>query len=362
MIFRDQASEGKGRTMVRNGLRLIGSALSIAVLASPAVGDPGWFLGSDVGVSEPVNGNYRAHVHTGATANPYVGYMFHDNIGLQTQLQFAVQPPDDDDRGFAANGINKDESDVTSVFGLMLGPRLAIPVWDIRSPKFIRGMEVYITGQGGLVEGMSGRMEKTSGGYSVGGGLDFYLDDNWAVSFFGRWNEAFQSPRPITIPDNPTQSPGEQGPHNAEWASVGIGIKYDFRKPPEPPAMVCPECVCPKCPVTRKVLLRSITFDFDEATLRPDAAPILDEAIRIMGEQEGDFAIILEGHTDSIGNASYNQELSERRADAVRNYLVDHGVASEKIRSVGFGETRPVADNSTPEGRARNRRVDQHLE
>jgi outer membrane protein OmpA-like peptidoglycan-associated protein len=338
------------------------SAFVAALLASPAAADPGWFLGSDFGLSEPVNGNYRAHVHTGATANPYVGYMFHDNIGMQSQMQFAFQPADDDDRGFSAHGIDQDENHVTSVFGLMLGPRLAIPVWDIRSPKFIRGMEIYVTGQGGLVQGMSGRLDKTSGGYSVGGGLDLYFADNWAVSLFGRWNEAFQSPRPITLPAPPVQSPGEQGPHNAEWATVGIGIKYDFRKPPAPPVMVCPECVCPKCPVTKKILLRSINFDFDKADIRPDSEPILDEAIRVIGEQDGDFAVVLEGHTDSIGTMGYNQELSERRAESVRRYMVDHGVPTEKIRSVGYGETRPVADNSTPEGRAQNRRVEQRLE
>jgi outer membrane protein OmpA-like peptidoglycan-associated protein len=288
--------------------------------------------------------------------------MFHDNIGLQTQLQFAFQPPDDDDRGFKSHGIDQDESEVTSVFGLMLGPRLAIPVWDIRSPKFIRGMEIYVTGQGGLVQGMSGRMEKTSAGYSVGGGVDFYLTDNWALSFFGRWNEADQSPRPITLPAPPIQSPGEQGPHNAEWATVGIGIKYDFRKPPEPPQVVCPECICPKCPVSKKIFLRSVNFDFDRTDVRPDAEPILDEAIRIIKEQDGEFTVILEGHTDSVGTLPYNQELSERRAESVRRYLVDHGVSEDRIRSVGYGETRPLADNSTPEGRARNRRVEQRLE
>lgn len=340
--------------MIRSGLRLLSAASLVALLTAPATAEPGWFAGADIGVSEPVNGNYRAHVHTGATANPYVGYMFHENIGLQSQLQFAFQPPDDDGRGI------KDEGDVTSVFGLMLGPRVAIPFWwGVRSPSFIRGLEIYATAQGGLIQGMSGRLEKSSGGFSVGGGIDFYVTDNWALSLFGRYNEAWQSPRPITLAD---QSPGEQGPHNAEWSNVGIGFKYDFRKPPDQPALVCPECVCPECPVTKKILLRSVNFDFDETQVRPDAQPILDEAIRVIGEQEGDFAVVLEGHTDNIGSVGYNQELSERRAESVRRYLVDHGVPAAKIRSVGYGESNPVADNSTPEGRARNRRVDQRLE
>jgi outer membrane protein OmpA-like peptidoglycan-associated protein len=349
--------------MVRNALRLMSSAFIAAILASPAAADPGWFLGSDFGASEPVNGNYRAHVETGATANPYLGYMFHDNIGLQSQMQFTFQPSEDENRGFAAHDIDQDESELTSVFGLMIGPRLAIPVWGLRSPKFIRGMEVYVTGQGGMYQGMSGRLDKTSAGYSVGGGVDLYFADNWAFSLFGRWNEADQSPRPIKFPtDRIVQSPGEQGPHNAEWATVGIGIKYDFRNPPEPPAALCPECICPKCPLTKKILLRSVNFDFDKVDIRPDAEPILDEAIRVINEQDGEFTVVLEGHTDSVGSVSYNEALSEQRADSVRRYLVDHGVPEAKIRSVGYGESQPIADNSTPEGRARNRRVEPHLE
>lgn len=338
---------------------LIMTICLLAWLRAPAAAEPGWFTGVDVGLSEPMNGNYRAHVHTGATANPYVGYMFHDTIGLQSQLHFASQPADDDDRGFTSEGIAIDESEVTTLFGFGVGPRLAVPVWEIRALPFLRGMEVYTTAQGTLFQGLSGRMEKTSAGVSVGGGIDFYLSDRIALSAFGRWNRAYQSPRPIILPTTRVvQSPGEQGPADADWAAVGIGIKYDFRKPPEPPAAACPECVCPKCPVTKKVLLRNVHFDFDRDEIRPDAEPILDEAVRIISEQEGEFVVVLEGHTDSIGSSEYNQDLSERRAESVRRYLVDHGVASERIRSVGYGETRPIADNRTPEGRAINRRVE----
>jgi outer membrane protein OmpA-like peptidoglycan-associated protein len=347
--------------MRRTGLHLIRAAFLLALLAGPVAADPGWISGVDVGVSEPTNGNYRAHVHAGATINPYVGYMFHPNVGVQSQLHFIFQPSDDDDRGFASEGIDIDENETTSLFGFGIGPRVALPVWNVPSPSFIRGIEIYTVAQGAMFQGMSGRMEKTSAGLSVGGGIDFYLTDHWAFSVFGRWNRAWQSPRPITLPDTKVvQSPGEQGPHDAEWATVGIGVKYDFREPPAP--LVCPECVCPQCPVTKKILLRSVTFDFDKTELRPDSEPVIDEAIRIIKEQDGDFTVILEGHTDNIGSLGYNQELSELRAENVRRYMIDHGLPAERIRSVGYGKTRPIADNATPEGRARNRRVDPTLE
>ena len=71
-----------------------------------------------------------------------------------------------------------------------------------------------------------------------------------------------------------------------------------------------------------------------------------------------DFPITIEGHTDDVGSESYNQDLSERRALAVRDFLVDSGMAPSQVQSAGFGESLPVAPNSSPEGRQRNRRVD----
>ena len=80
----------------------------------------------------------------------------------------------------------------------------------------------------------------------------------------------------------------------------------------------------------------------------------------ILGEFEGETirAVVVEGHTDDRGAASFNQQLSEKRAAAVRAELIANGVSADVIETVGFGESRPVADNDTREGRAQNRRVD----
>ncbi len=72
---------------------------------------------------------------------------------------------------------------------------------------------------------------------------------------------------------------------------------------------------------------------------------------------------MVEGHTDSVGSDAYNQTLSERRANAVRDVLVNqYGVGGERVNAVGYGETRPVADNASAEGRAVNRRVEAEVE
>src|SRR5947207_2916710 len=74
-----------------------------------------------------------------------------------------------------------------------------------------------------------------------------------------------------------------------------------------------------------------------------------------------DEQVTVEGHTDSVGTPFYNQTLSEQRASAVSTYLIDEGVPSPRITSIGYGETRPKASNDTPEGRQLNRRVEIHI-
>ncbi|MFZ0135364.1 MAG: OmpA family protein [Desulfobacterales bacterium] len=100
-----------------------------------------------------------------------------------------------------------------------------------------------------------------------------------------------------------------------------------------------------------------ILFDFDKYDIKPAAYPILDEALMVYRKNPG-LKIEVQGFTDSIGTEEYNMGLSKRRADAVRNYLVDKGVDPKVISTRGFGESNPVASNSTKEGRALNRRVE----
>jgi len=106
-----------------------------------------------------------------------------------------------------------------------------------------------------------------------------------------------------------------------------------------------------------RIVLRGVNFDFDKSNIRPDAAVILDEAVNVLGTGAGP-AVSIEGHTDSVGTDAYNQGLSERRAESVRRYLVEHGVDEGRLSTVGYGESRPIASNETREGRALNRRVE----
>ncbi|SCW67161.1 Outer membrane protein OmpA [Sphingobium faniae] len=100
-----------------------------------------------------------------------------------------------------------------------------------------------------------------------------------------------------------------------------------------------------------------ITFGFDSATVQPQFQPTLNDVASVLAQYPKTY-IDVYGHTDSDGSDSYNQGLSERRAQSVADYLTIHGVQSARIATRGFGETQPLASNTTEEGKASNRRVE----
>ncbi|BBO73356.1 OmpA family lipoprotein [Desulfosarcina widdelii] len=100
-----------------------------------------------------------------------------------------------------------------------------------------------------------------------------------------------------------------------------------------------------------------VSFDLDSDIVRPGLYTELDRIAQIMIKYP-QTSILVEGHTDSTGSESYNQQLSERRANSVKNLLVQRGVQAYRINILGYGESRPVATNATPEGRQMNRRVE----
>jgi outer membrane protein OmpA-like peptidoglycan-associated protein len=101
----------------------------------------------------------------------------------------------------------------------------------------------------------------------------------------------------------------------------------------------------------------SVLFDFDSATIRPDAERTLYEVSEVVKGYKA-RPVRVEGHTDSVASDEYNQKLSERRADAVRAWLAAHGAEKGRLTTRGHGETKPVADNTSVAGRQKNRRVE----
>ena len=106
-----------------------------------------------------------------------------------------------------------------------------------------------------------------------------------------------------------------------------------------------------------RAIVYGIRFDFDAASIRPDSRETLNRLLKAI-EARPDAGLVIEGHTDAEGSDAYNLTLSENRARSVVNWLVAHGVSSGRLTAKGFGESRPVADNARPDGRALNRRVE----
>ncbi len=106
----------------------------------------------------------------------------------------------------------------------------------------------------------------------------------------------------------------------------------------------------------KEIVLNNIFFNFNSADLRPESLPELKKVVQIMNENPK-LGVEIQGHTDDIGSEEYNLKLSQKRAQAVADFLIKEGVESERLTVVGYGKTQPIAPNTTEEGRQKNRRV-----
>lgn len=176
-----------------------------------------------------------------------------------------------------------------------------------------------------------------------------------AIGYFLCVDRAKEPPKPAPAPAaRPAPAPA---PAPAPKDSDGDGVIDPNDKCPGTPAGVkvdangCPEVG------TKLMSLEGVNFDFDSANLRPESAGILDQAVSVLNENST-VSVQVEGHTDSRGSEGYNQSLSEKRAQAVVDYLVSKGIPAARLTSVGRGESAPVAPNDSEENMYKNRRVD----
>ncbi|HMV67833.1 MAG TPA: OmpA family protein [Myxococcota bacterium] len=124
----------------------------------------------------------------------------------------------------------------------------------------------------------------------------------------------------------------------------------------------CPDETLAVLTDTRIIILENVHFFFGEARIVPESYPVLDAVVGTLLANPQVTRVRVEGHTDYVGTEAFNLDLSERRADAIVAYLIEHGVAAGRLVAKGYGEIFPIAPNDTPEGRELNRRVEFMIE
>jgi len=123
---------------------------------------------------------------------------------------------------------------------------------------------------------------------------------------------------------------------------------------PDTPPIVVVQC-------SEIELGETVYFDLDSDVIQARSHSLLDNLVTVLQEHPEILKMRIEGHTDSWGTRPHNLDLSDRRANSVMRYLVEHGVDAGRLEAQGFGEARPIADNATEEGRSTNRRVEIHI-
>ncbi len=236
-----------------------------------------------------------------------------------------------------------------------------------------------------------------STGFGVGAGIDFLLSDNWflraeytyiklgkASSRAAQCTSAGTAAGNLICAQFGTGALQFDNTHDGFTANVvRVGLNYKFGSrpyvapavaaapyvaPEPPPAPVPPPpppCTSPagfkvdaNCQIIEQtVVVRAVDFEFNSTRLTVPSQQTLDQVANALQTQP-DLQVEIRGYTDSVGSDSYNLNLSKRRAESVKSYLVSKGITASSLTAIGFGKDKPIASNSTAEGRAENRRVE----
>lgn len=267
----------------------------------------------------PDRGFYQYHLMTG------LSYAFGDRTGFTPYLiaqvggiRHEVLPSSENDTSFGANaGI-----------GLVTGP-----LFD--NGLKVRGDVRYVYDD--FDGATSVQSEGPFGDIRVSLGLEFPLGFSKVVT------KTVVHTRKVPVQTNTIDSDGDGIPDRMDQCPNTIpGGRVDAQG-----------CLI----INQTISLNNILFEFDSAKLTPASQRTLDRIAESLKSQT-DFNVEIGGNTDSVGSAAYNQALSERRAQAVRRYLIRRGVDPDRLTARGYGEINPIASNDTVSGRAMNRRVD----
>lgn len=228
-----------------------------------------------------------------------------------------------------------------------------------------------ISARAGLRAFVSSRLS-VEAGLGTGLGSAGYGHERWRTFFGLRWGTPVRPSAPVRdrdgdgVPDDEDLCPDEKGPAALDGCPDDDGDEIPNREDKCPKQPGPPEndgCPLPQgAPLvefaSRRILLNNpILFDTGKDTIRSESFSLLDKVATLLADHPEMKRIRVEGHTDDVGNAAYNKDLSARRAASVVRYLVGNGVAQSRLVPSGYGFEQPIASNATALGRAKNRRV-----
>ena len=241
-------------------------------------------------------------------------------------------------------------------------------------------------GAGGLYETFDNNFARTDDvidyQINLGIGLDVDISDNWSITTeFG-----IHSPANDVLEGNlGAGNGGFLGSMEDSYMDFSLGMMYTFSK--GEPSKYCqlydginvdvpevdyerienivkkhiPEIiekeVVVQQPMQQKWILVGVNFDFNKASLKSESYPVLFHAVQVL-LMNPDMRVEIQGHTDNIGSDDYNMKLGQKRAQTVKDYLVARGISADRLTTRSFGESQPIADNKTADGRSVNRRVE----
>jgi len=223
---------------------------------------------------------------------------------------------------------------------------------------------------------------ETALSFNLGGGVEWGLDSNWKILTEYGYHSMFNSELDGAV------APGEVNGRDS-YMTINLGLLFYFDK--GKPSKMCEPCptgivqemkdfdynriedmIVKHIPkeITKEVVvdryikaisedrlvLIGVNFAFDKSDLLPESYPVLDKAVELLNNKP-DVNVEIEGYCDYIGTEEYNQVLSVERAKTVKAYLISKGINENRLTTIGYGKSNPIADNKTDEGRALNRRI-----
>lgn len=387
----------RGRSVGQLSLILIASSVPVAAQAGE-----GFYAGLTGGGNFLEDQKYRlddssvfgkASFKDGWAAGLVFGYA--TESGLRPELEILHRQNDFDGFHLESTGALNPARDATNVDGKQSAQTAMANLWlDLFPKSWVHPYAGFGVGAarisvddvgynaGGLLNPRVefGDDDITTFAYQVGAGVGFDLGDHLTLSLdyrylqtqrkkidlnsaTSRFDFKYETQTALLTLRYAFGGPAEEAPPPPAPPVDVVPVVEAAPPPPPPPP---PPCESPKpgvpfslegCAIGQTLVLHGVNFEFDKSRLTVNAKTLLDLVADALTARQ-DIRVEIAGHTDSKGADSYNQKLSESRADSVKLYLVERGIANDRMTTIGYGESQPVADNTTDEGRELNRRVE----